>query len=83
LLTYPPPTLHPHEIGEGNPLTPSGLVVKSLSHVQLWDFSGQEYWSGLPSPPPGDLPNPGIEFESPASLPLQADYLLLCHWGNP
>ena len=28
-------------------------------------FSGQEYWSGLPCPPPGVLPNPGIE---PASL---------------
>ena len=28
-------------------------------------FSSQEYWSGLPFPPPGDLPNPGIE---PASL---------------
>ena len=24
-------------------------------------FSRQEYWSGLPSPPPGDLPDPGIE----------------------
>ena len=32
-------------------------------------FSRQEYWSGLPCPPPGDLPDPGIEFvslESPA-----------------
>ena len=29
-------------------------------------FSRQEYWSGLPLPPPGDLPNPGIELESPA-----------------
>ena len=28
-------------------------------------FSGQEYWSGLPCPPPGDLPDPGIE---PASV---------------
>ena len=28
-------------------------------------FSRQEYWSGLPCPPPGDLPNPGIE---PVSL---------------
>ena len=27
-------------------------------------FSRQEYWSGLPCPPPGDLPNPGIESES-------------------
>ena len=27
-------------------------------------FSGQEHWSGLPCPPPGDLPNPGIKPES-------------------
>ena len=33
-------------------------------------FSRQEYWSGLPCPPPGDLPNPEIESQSPA---LQAD----------
>ena len=35
-------------------------------------FSKQEYWSGLPFPSPGDLPDPGIEPESPA---LQADSL--------
>ena len=29
-------------------------------------FSKQEYWSGLPFPSPGDLPNPGIEPMSPA-----------------
>ena len=29
-------------------------------------FSRQEYWSGLPFPPPGDLPNPGIEPGAPA-----------------
>ena len=29
-------------------------------------FSRQEYWSGLPKPPPGDLPDPGIEPKSPA-----------------
>ena len=29
------------------------------------EFSRQEYWSGLPCPPPGDPPNPGIEPESP------------------
>ena len=34
--------------------------------------SRQEYWSGLPFPPPGNLPNPGIEPGSPA---LQADAL--------
>ena len=36
------------------------------------EFSRQEYWSGLPCPPPGDLPHPGIEPRSPA---LQADSL--------
>ena len=29
-------------------------------------FSGQEYCNGLPFPPPGDFPSPGIEPESPA-----------------
>ena len=29
-------------------------------------FSRQEYWSGLPCPPPGDLPNPGTKRRSPA-----------------
>ena len=37
-----------------------------------WGFSSQEYWSGLPCPPPGDLPNPGIKPSSPA---LQVDSL--------
>ena len=36
------------------------------------EFSRQEYWSGLPFPSPGDLPNPGIETRSPA---LQANSL--------
>ena len=35
-------------------------------------FARQEYWSGLPFPSPGDLPDPGIEPRSPA---LQADAL--------
>ena len=60
--------------------------VKSLSRVRLFatpwtvayqappsmGFSRQEYWSGLPFPSPGDLPNPGIEPVSPA---LQTDTL--------
>ena len=36
-------------------------------------FSGQEHWSGLPCPPPGDLPNTGIKPRSPT---LQADSFL-------
>ena len=62
------------------------VKVKSLSRVRLFvtpwtvayqaspsmGFSRQEYWSGLPFPSPGDLPDPGIEPGSPA---LEADAL--------
>ena len=70
------------------------LHAKSLSRVQLFvtpctvphqaplsmGFSRKEYWSGLPCPPPGDFPNPGIE---PASPTLQVAALPLSHWGSP
>ena len=36
-------------------------------------FSRQEYWNGLPWPPPGELPDLGIEPMSPVPPPLQAD----------
>ena len=63
------------------------MKVKSLSCARLlvtpWTaahqgplsmgFSRQEYWSGVPFPSPGDLPDPGIKPGSPA---LQADSLL-------
>ena len=44
----------------------------SLQAPPSMGFSRQEYWSGLPFPSPGDLPDPGIEPGSPA---LQADAL--------
>ena len=37
------------------------------------EFSRQEYWSGLPCPPPGDLPNPGIKPTSSGSPALQVN----------
>ena len=43
-------------------------------------FSGQEYWSGLPFPPSGDLSDPGIKPSLPA---LQSDSLPLSHQGSP
>ena len=43
-------------------------------------FPKQEYWSGLPFPPAGDLPDPGIE---PASPVLAGGFFILCHLGNP
>ena len=46
----------------------------------LWRFSRQEYWSGLPCPPPGDLPTLGIEARSPT---LWADSLSVESQGKP
>ena len=43
------------------------------------EFSRQEYWSGLPFPSPGDLPNLGIKPKSPA---LQTGSLPLRHEGS-
>ena len=51
------------------------MTVGFYSIVQAplsMEFSRQEYWSELPGPSPGDLPNPGIKLGSSA---LQADYL--------
>ena len=70
------------EFLDGKTLIYSRSEVKSLSRVQLFatlwtiahqappsmEFSRQEYWSGLPLPSPGDLPDPGIE---PGSPPLR------------
>ena len=70
------------------------VKVKSLSRVRVFEtqwtvahqaplsmgFSRQEYWSGLPFPSPGDLPDPGIEPGSPA---LQADILTSEPPGRP
>ena len=47
-------------------------IFPKMSAIWSMEFSRQEYWSGLPFPSPGDLPNPGIEPRSPA---LQADAL--------
>ena len=62
------------------------LIQSCLTLCTLWtvDFQAspslglprQEYWNGLRSPPPGDLPNPGIE---PASPALHADFN---HWAT-
>ena len=68
--------------------------VKSFSRVRLFEtpwtvayqaplsmgFSRQEYWSGLPFPSPGDLPDPGME---PRASALQADALPSEPLGKP
>ena len=79
MFLYRPPCYHKNRVG---PRTVAYcLRAQSLSHVLLFvtpwtvarqtplatGFSRQEYWSGLPFPSKGDLPNPGIEHASPAS----------------
>ena len=64
-------------------LRPCGLQPTRL--LCPWDspsmgFSRQEYWSGLPFPFPGDLPDPGIEPRSPA---MEADALTSEPPGKP
>ena len=50
----------------------SDSVTVACQAPMSMEFSRQEYWSGLPFPSPGDLPDPGILPESPA---LQVDSL--------
>ena len=70
--------------------------MKSLSRVQLFVTTGtiahqaplsilprQGYWSGLPCPPPGDLPHPGIEPASPASPALAGVFFTTEPPGKP
>ena len=58
-------------------MTPWTLAGQAPLYKEL---SRQEYWSGLPFPPPGDLPNPGIEPKSPT---LKADSLSSEPPGKP
>ena len=69
-------------------------MLSRFSRVQLFEtlwtvapqvplsirFSRQEYWSGSPCPPPGDLPDPGIKTESPASTASAG--VVLHHWSH-
>ena len=47
------------------------------------EFFRQEHWSGLPFPPPGDLPNSGIEPTSPVSPVLAGGFFITESPGNP
>ena len=73
------------------------MHVCVLSHVQLFatpwivacqaslsmGFFRQEYWSGLPFPPPGDLPYPGTEPTSPAPPALVGRFFTTSAPGKP
>ena len=70
LSHYPCPTLCNH------------MMVAHQAPLSM-GFSRQEYCSGLPCPPPWDLPNPGVQPTPLAAPALQGDALPLSHWGGP
>ena len=61
----------------GNPWTVAIQTPLSIG------FSRQKYWNGLPFPPPGDLPDPGIKLKSPASLVLAGRFFTSEPLGKP
>ena len=66
-------------------LSDSFLTLWTIAHQAplSMGFSRQEYWSGLPIPSPGDLPNPGMEPVSPVTSALQTDSLPAEPLGKP
>ena len=63
------------------------LLARILERVAMpcrgMGFSRQEYWSGLPCPPPGDLPDPEMKLESLLFPALAAGSLPLLSLGKP
>ena len=67
------------------------MCVQLLSHVRLFAtpfplskvFFRQEYWSGLPFPTPGDLPDPGIKPDYLASPTLAGKFFATAPPGKP
>ena len=55
----------------------TSMTLWTVAHEALLSmgFSRQGYWSGFSCPPPGDLPNPGIELLSPMSPALAGGFL--------
>jgi len=58
---------------------PNCEIIAPLS----MEFSRQKYWSGLPFPPPEDLPDPGIEPTSPVSPALAGGFFTPESLGKP
>ena len=58
------------------------LRTVTLQAPLLMGFSGQEYWRALPCPPPGNLPDSGIELESLTSLALAGRFFTTSHLGS-
>ena len=69
-----------HSVVSGSSMTPETVAGQAPLSM---GFSRQEYWSGLPFLPPGDLPNSGIEPVPLVFLAMAGNSLLLRHLGGP
>ena len=62
------------------------MTLRTVAHQAplSMGFPRQEYWSGLPCPPPGDLPDPGIEPKHPVSPALAGEFFkeALCEYST-
>ena len=73
LSTGPPETWHDMRVLSRVRLFVTPGTIARQASLSM-GFSRQEYWSGLPFPPPGDLPDPGIELTSPVSVALAGGF---------
>ena len=86
-------TILPKAVYKNNIITRSCLTLATpwtaaCQATLSMGFSRQKYWSGLPFPPPGDLPNPGIKPKFPALLEVSLSHCRriphhLSHQGSP
>ena len=94
-ITFSPLWYRTKVVDEGQNIDTVSCMLSHFSHVWLfvtpwtvvpgfcsWGLSRQEYWGELPCPPPGDLPDPGIEPPSLMSPDCQAGYLPLVPPGK-
>ena len=84
-IQIPPPLWQKVKVKERKRSHPRLFAIPWIVAHQFplsMEFSRQDYWSGLPFPTPGDLPNSVIKLASLASHAL-TDSLSLCHQGSP
>ena len=65
------------EYGGGGLVTKSCQTLAACQAPLSMGFSREEYWSGLPCPPPGNLPEPGIKLMSPVAHALAGKFFTI------
>ena len=73
--------MHAYSVAQSCPTVCDPWTVAHQASLSM-EFFRQEYWSGLPFPSPGDLPDPGIEPVSPSSPVLPGGLFTLSYLGH-